>query len=1072
VSAPQAQERRIVSILFADLVGFTERSDLADPEDVRRTLVPFHAAAKGEIERFGGTLDKFIGDAVMGVFGAPIAHEDDPERAVRAALSIARTIGDLRSVDRQLAVRIAVHTGEALVNLVGGTQVGEAVAGDVVNTASRMQSVAAPGSVVIGDTTRQALSGRFDLEVLPEAKVKGKADPLHLWRVAGERSEGEPAAPAALVDRHVELARLLDAQRVTGTQRIARTLVIVAEPGMGKSRLLDELRDRADGATRWRMGWCPPYGEAVTFAPLAEVLRGEAAIDRTASPSEVRRGLEALAVASGREPGWMRRCLAPILGLDEAGSDVIEPAEMAQAVAAALTARPEPLGLILEDLHWAQPRLLEVVVELLEALESRPALTVITARPELVERDQGWRERGESLLLPPLSAEETDELVGSVLAGADTGFDRPALLQRAGGNPLFAVEFARMVGERGAGDGGAEVPSTVRAVIAARLDRLPADLRTLLQDAAVVGLEFWPGAVAAIRGTSERDVEGALDRLVRRGLADPPGSSAFHGQAAFAFSHALVQEVAYSQLPRARRAEAHLEVARWIERAGGERAAELAETIAHHAVRGLELSVAAGLDEVTPAAREMTLRWSLAAADRLSRIDANPAFERYRLALELAGPGTSELASALAGSAFTGRRTGRLEAREVLRRHEQAVAIRRTLDDQRALGRSLIALGSQLAATGETARSRDVLADAVRVLEQQPPGVDLGRAYAYLAEDAMFAGRVEPALEGAERALELVGDEALDVRTMALHIRGDSRCSSGDRGGLEDLEEAIEISRRSGSVADEVTSETYLAEWLWAYRSPSLGTEHYDRAIQLGERHGVVSQHLWSIAGSAGPLFDGGDWDLALSRCDELLAVEAGLLDPALRAAALVMRARVLVLRGRRDEVSDAAEILELAEPLGELQVLAPALMVAAQLALADHEPQRSVGHLKRFAETTRQVAETYRESLLGQVARIGIAVGEADLVADLVAISGGRTPREDLNVRGAAATVAEARREFDVAEHGHADVAEGWRSYGNPFELAMSLLGRARCADQLGRAEATVGHEAREILRSLGVPA
>jgi class 3 adenylate cyclase/tetratricopeptide (TPR) repeat protein len=1061
-----------VSILFADLVGFTERSDRADPEDVRRILIPFHAAAKGEIERFGGTLDKFIGDAVMGVFGAPVTHEDDPERAVRAALSIARSIDDRRSIDPELAVRVAVHTGEALVSLVGGTQVGEAVAGDVVNTASRMQSVAAPGSVVIGDTTHEALGGRFDLEILPEALVKGKAEPLRLWRVVGERSEPYSIAAAPLVDRHAELARLLDAHRETGTRRVARTLLIVAEPGMGKTRLLDELRDQADGATRWRMGWCPPYGEAVTFAPLAEVLRGEAAIDRTASPSDVRRGLEALAGAGGREPGWMRRCLAPILGVDEAGSDVIEPAEMAEAVAAALTAQPEPLGLILEDLHWAQPSLLEVVVELLEALSSRPALIVITARPELVERDRGWRDRGDVLLLPPLSAEETNELVGSVLtSGADTGFDRPALLQRAGGNPLFAVEFARMVGERGDGDGGEEVPSTVRAVIAARLDRLPADLRTLLQDAAVVGLEFWPGAVAAIRGISERELGDALEQLVRRGLVDPLGASAFQGQATFAFSHALVQEVAYSQLPRARRAEAHLEVARWIERAGGERAAELAETIAHHAVRGLELSVAAGLDEVTPSAREMALRWSLAAADRLSRIDANPAFERYRLALELAAPGTPERASALAGSAFTGRRTARLEAREVLRRHEQAVAIRRSLDDPRALGRSLIALGSQLAATGETARSREVLADAVRVLEQQPPGVDLGRAYAYLAEDAMFAGRVEPALEGAERALELVGDEALEVRTMALHIRGDSRCSSGDRGGLEDLEEAIEISRRSGSVADEVTSETYLAEWLWAYRGPSLGTEHYDRAIQLGERHGVVSQHLWSIAGSAGPLFDGGDWDRALARCDELLAVEAGLLDPALRATALVMRARVLVLRGRRDEASDAGEILALAEPLGELQVLAPALMVAAQLTLTDHELERSVGYLTQFAETTRDVAETYRESLLGQVARIGVAVGEVDLVADLVAISGGRTPREDLNVCSAAATVAEARRELAVAERVYADVAEGWRSYGNPFELAMSLLGRARCADGLGGEDAAFGGEAREILGTLGVP-
>ncbi|MDP9295931.1 MAG: zinc-ribbon domain-containing protein, partial [Actinomycetota bacterium] len=258
--AAPAEERRVVSILFVDLVGFTERSDQADPEDVRRTLIPFHERVKEDLERFGGTLDKFIGDAVMGVFGAPVAHEDDPLRAVRSALSILRSMEELRRDDPDLAVRIAVNTGEAVVSFGSGPQVGEAVAGDVVNTASRMQGLAPHGSVVIGESTLRSVRDAFDVELLPAATVKGKAEPLTVWRILGERpSIAADVAPTTFVGRGQELALLRGLfDRAVGSSSL-QLVTLIAEPGIGKTRLVEEFRRGLDGGARWLSGHSLPY---------------------------------------------------------------------------------------------------------------------------------------------------------------------------------------------------------------------------------------------------------------------------------------------------------------------------------------------------------------------------------------------------------------------------------------------------------------------------------------------------------------------------------------------------------------------------------------------------------------------------------------------------------------------------------------------------------------------------------------------------------------------------------------------------------------------------------------------
>jgi class 3 adenylate cyclase len=482
-AAPPQEERRVVTILFVDLVGFTERSDRADPEDVRRTLVPFHSRVKEDLEAFGGTLDKFIGDAVMGVFGAPLAHDDDPTRAVRAALRILESIVELRRDDPDIAVRIAVDTGEAVVTFGEGPQVGEAVAGDVVNTTSRMQALAPRDGLVIGETTHRLVEGAFETSALPPAMVKGKTEPLLVWRVLGERREPSSITPDGL-RRPGRRARALHEvlQHVTASGE-PELVTVVGEPGIGKSRLVAEFRRRTGDAARWVTGRCLPYGEAVTMSAVAGTVRQVAGIPASAEPDEAVRSLGAFAAGvehDEEERRWLLSRLAPILGLsgahDAAADLTIPPQEIAGAWARVLRAAGTgPLVLEVDDLHWAEPALLEAVAALLDALADRP-------RPGAVRRPaRGARARRglaaaaapvSTIELPALSETEAASLLGSLLSSAVLPEDsRASLLSRAGGNPLYALEFARMIGDHVAEGSDLAMPESVQAVISARSTR-------------------------------------------------------------------------------------------------------------------------------------------------------------------------------------------------------------------------------------------------------------------------------------------------------------------------------------------------------------------------------------------------------------------------------------------------------------------------------------------------------------------------------------------------------------------------------------------------------------------------
>jgi class 3 adenylate cyclase len=577
-------ERKTVTVLFADLVGFTSRAERLDPEEVRAVLAPFYARLRGELERFGGTVEKFIGDAVMALFGAPVTHEDDPERAVRAALAIR----DWAVVDG-MEVRVGVSTGEALVSLGARPKHGEGMAaGDVVNTAARLQAAAPVNGVLVGQRTFRATRAVVDYRAVSPVAAKGKRDPVPVWEAVAARARLGVDVPhearAVLVGRDRELDALAGALARVRAERSPQLVTLVGVPGIGKSRLLVELRQLVEAEPEligWRQGRCLPYGEGVSFWALAEIVKAQAGIldtDTAEAAGAKLAQMTAGVMGGAAEAGWVARHLGALAGLGGSGgpgggdrSEVF--AAWRQFVES--LAETRPLVLVFEDLHWADEGLLDFVDYLAGWAGQVPLLVVGTARPELLARRPGWgggKPNTLTLSLAPLSEADTARLIGLLLGRAvfDAG-QQAQLLAHADGNPLFAEQYAQMLADQQAtNELGPQlpVPESVQAIIGARLDLLAPAEKRLLHDAAVIGKVFWPGAVTALGGTSGRGgeldnspLEEQLHGLERRQFVRRERASSVAGQAQYAFTHVLVRDVAYGQIPRAARAEAHARAA-------------------------------------------------------------------------------------------------------------------------------------------------------------------------------------------------------------------------------------------------------------------------------------------------------------------------------------------------------------------------------------------------------------------------------------------------------------------------------------------------------------------------------
>jgi class 3 adenylate cyclase/tetratricopeptide (TPR) repeat protein len=1058
------EERKIVSVLFCDLVGFTAASEQQDPEDVQARIRPYHARLRREIERFGGTVEKFVGDAVMAVFGAPAAHEDDAERAVRAGLAILDAIVELNEAEPSLdlQVRVGINTGEAVVALGARPELGEGlVTGDVVNTAARIETAAPVHAVAVSEETYLATSRVFEYEPLEAVSAKGKAEPLPLWRPKAARARfgSDITRPywAPLVGRELEKPLLIGIFERAAQQRSVQLVTVVGEPGVGKSRLVAELLAYIDvkpGLVRWRQGRCLPYGEGITFWALGEIVKAEAGILESDSAQVATEKLDGAVSPEEPERQWLLQRLAPLVGIEAAS-----PAERQELFTAwrrflESLAAECPTILVLEDLHWADEALLAFLEYLAEWSEGVPLLIVCAARPELYERRPGWGaglRNVHVINLSPLSNQETAELVSHLTSTVALGREvERSIVERAGGNPLYAEEFVRLLAERALAADEA-LPDSVQALIAARLDTLSPDRKSLLQDAAVLGKVFWAGALAEMGGRASADVENALHELARKELVRPARTSSMEGESEYSFWHLLVRDVAFSQIPRSERVRRHKAAAAWIERKAGDRLEDLAEVLAYHYLQALELAEAAGESAQAAQLAEPARHFLALAGDRALGLDTAQAEARLARALELTPADDPEHAVIRARWAEAAYQAGRLA--------EAAEALDQALDSLRAEGRTettarALQLRSRLAQRLGEGTPVVLAAEAVSLLAGQGGGQTLVDAYSQLASAHHLGGAYREAIAAADRACVLAETLGLPEPARALGYRGYARAYLGEEDGLAEMERALSMLVESGVGQDAAVLQNNLAIARYPLQGPARSLAAFEKGIDFCEVRGLAQAAAFIGANCPALMAELGRPEEAMARAAGLSAAMEGsgnAQDPCeVRASELALR----LSRGGRGAPEEIEWLISTARTVRHAEVSGLALTVAAT-ALAPEAPERTSLLLAELEQLQGVRESPYYARQLPGIIRTVLAVGDPELAQRLLAGFEPRNPLEEHARCAARAQVAEHAGEHAEAVALYAEAAERWKEFGNVPERAYALLGQGRCLLALGRTEA-----------------
>ena len=939
-AAAAREERKVVSILFADLVGFTSQAEQLDPEDVRATLSPYYARLRAELERHGGTVEKFIGDAVMAIFGAPVAHEDDPERAVRAAIAIRDAIVE----DGRLQVRVAVTTGEALVALDARPNEGEGMAaGDVVNTAARLQNAAPVDGILVDETTYRATRQTIVFREAEPVEAKGKAEPVSVWEALEARSRpGVDAAgeAAPLVGRARELDFLTAALARARVERAPQLVTLVGVPGIGKSRLVYELSRVVDADPElifWRQGRSLPYGEGVSYWALAEMVKAHAGILETDTPHEAERKLaEAVSGVAADGADRMSESLRPLLGLAaeaERGGDQRADRFVAWRQFLEGLAERGPTVLVFEDLHWADDDLLDFVDHLVDWVTGVPLLVVCTARPELLERRPGWgggKPNALTLSISPLSDGETARLLASLLERAVLPAElQTSLLARAGGNPLYAEQFARLVGEAG-GDEELPLPENVQGIISARLDGLPPGEKQLLQDAAVLGKVFWLGAVCAVGARDRREAEEGLHALERKEFVRRERRSSVGGEEEYAFRHLLVRDVAYGQIPRGARAARHERTARWIEALG--RPDDHAEMLARHYLEALRLQRVSGQEEQAEIAERARLA-ARDAGDRALGLGAFPAAARfYEAALELWPAGDSERPDLLL--AYAGSRVDDITLDDSVLEEAASELLQAGKHEGAAEAQTM--LGGIWLNRGDRTKAFEHLEHARRLVEDRSASAAKAYVLQELSRVAMMADDFDRAIELGSQSLQLAEELGLGaMQSRNLNTLGVAKVHRGDLEGLRDLERAVAIGAAANS-HEECGAAANLAWTTAVVGDLTRAWELHLEARRTAERLGLDSYLRWQRAEHVFHCHWEGLWEEALATADEFIReVETGS-SHYMESACRYIRGSIRLARGDvPGAVADAARGTDGARAAGDPQAVNPCLAFEARARLA-----------------------------------------------------------------------------------------------------------------------------------------
>ena len=1077
-------ERRLVSVLFADLVGFTSRSDSTDPEHVREFLARYFELCREIVERYGGTVEKFIGDAVMAVWGTPVAQEDDAERAVRTALDLVDAVRHLgrQGGDEALELRAGVLTGEAAVTI-GAVGQGM-VAGDMVNTASRLQSVAPPGTVLVGEATKRAAAEAIAFEPAGEQLLKGKAAPVPAWRalrVVAERggqgrSEG---IEAPFVGRDDELRLLKDFLHATSRERRVRLLSVTGQGGIGKSRLAWELLKYIDGVSEdiyWHQGRSPSFGEGVTFWALGEMIRRRAGLreddDDATTRERIAAALEEF-VDDEAERRQIEPALLSLLGVGDSASGGREELFTAWRTFFERISLKGTTILVFEDLQWADAGLMEFIDHLLEWSIGYPILVITLARPDLLERRPDWgagRRNFVALALGPLSDAAMRDLLAGLVPGLPASTVR-AILQRADGIPLYAVETIRMLVEDGKleeadgayrviGDlGQLQVPDTLHALIAARLDAVdPAD-RALIQDGSVLGQSFSVAALAALTGEPEEALESRLRGLVHREILqlDTDPRSPERGQ--FGFTQALVREVAYSTLGRRDRRAKHLAAARYYESLGDE---EVAGVLATHYVDAYQAAPEGPEGEAVATQARLALR---GAADRATALGAH---ESAIMHWERARTVTSdpvEEADLLEKIGLANRNLGHFAAAQAA--YEDALARYQALDDRVGSARASLGLGRALGAANRLVDSMPIVEAAAEEIADLAPHQVLVELWLALASGHSQLGNMGLALELLDRAL--VDAERLrlaDLVTEGLGHKGSVYWLMGRTiEGRALVEASLTLAERVG--AGPLTARATFSLSLALYDDdPRAAVETGRRTVELCRRFGLGPLRLTTLMNTAEVSMAVGEWSWLEAELD---TIDRDGLESSDLTTFDLARAELAAVRGRDVSVAVAAikqDVLETQDP----QVAAGAGVGLGFVALAEG----------RFEDAIREAAVAESDDLNAPIARVIGARGavrlrdraRAQATLDRLDAGGWRGRAISLNRDALAAAVIALDGRWQEAAAGFVDAWRRYRDLRMDVGLAMSeldFLAVAPAGDPLvGRA----AREARSILEREGATA
>jgi class 3 adenylate cyclase len=1061
-STTAVAERRLVSVLFVDLVGFTTASEARDAEDTRELLTRYFENASTTIARYGGTVEKFIGDAVMAVWGAPVAKEDDAERAVRAALELVATVPAL---DPSLRARAGVLTGEAAVTL--GAKGQGMVAGDLVNTASRIQSVAEPGSVLVGESTMRVSEAAIVYQAAGEHALKGKAEPLELWRAVrvvagtgGARRTTGLEGPFVGRDRELRLVKEL----FHGSEDEARAQLVLVTgiAGVGKSRLSWEFEKYTDGLVTeafWHRGRCLSYGEGVAYWALAEMVRMRCGIVDDEEPDSAREKLRLALeeyILDAEERAWVEPRLAHLLGLEEATGDQ-ENLFSAWRILFERLAEQSPTVLVFEDLQWADEGLLDFIEYLLDWARGHPLFVLALARPELADKRPSWgvgKRSFSSLYLEPLSPEAMNELLTELVPGLPDDL-RVRILERAEGVPLYAVETVRMLLDRGvlAREGDAyratgavedlDVPGTLHALVAARLDALSSQERHLVECGAVLGKTFAKQGLAAVSGVAVRELDPLLASLLGKEIfsvqADP--RSPERGQ--YSFLQDIVKRVAYETISRRERKSKHLAAAEFLASSWGAEEDEIAEVLAAHY---LDAYHAAPDDPDAGMLRSKAVETLIRAGERAASLGANSEAQRaFERAAELTEDvvAQAELLERAGVMAWVGAR-----ADEAAKHFETAIERFEASEATHPAAR----VSARLAEIAwERGRIEEGLAEMDRVfavLSREEPDADLAALAAEVGRFMFFTGEPGVALERLEVALDVAEALSLpETLAQALNTKGVVLMTRGRRTeGVALVRKALEVAlahdkpsaalRAYYNLADSTVQADRLEE------SAELARSGLELARRVGNRYWE-----WLFLGLAYPLFAGGDWDQVIAREAELPMEDW----TRIRIAFATFLTAIVPTRVHRGELDDARRLAALFsefEESADVQEQAQVHFAEATLQFADGQYADALRNALTALDT--KVANGITFEAVKEAFVVGVdaalALDDVEKAEELLGLVDALPPGNKPRFLGAhslrfRARIAALSNDPKGADRNFADAAALFRELGLTFYLAVTRL-------------------------------